>query len=68
MPTFLKPLLVRIIVMSKPMLRNLVTFSILILSSIVLIQAIRAWFVEQTDDGDSDTAIVVWVVHVINKV
>jgi hypothetical protein len=50
------------------MLRKLVTFSVLILSTMLLEQAIQAWFVEQTDDGDSDTALSVLVVHVINHV
>ena len=50
------------------MLRNFVTFSILILSTMVLVQAIQAWFVEQTDDGDSDTAFSIFVMHVTNQV
>lgn len=50
------------------MLRNLATFAILILSTVVLVQAIEAWFDEQTDDGDSDTSLSIFVMNLINQV
>lgn len=50
------------------MLRNLATFAVLILSMVVLVQAIEAWFVEQTDAGDSDTSLSICVMHLINQV
>ncbi|WP_290644194.1 hypothetical protein [Aquabacterium sp.] len=49
------------------MLRNLMTFLILILSTLVLVQAVQAWFVEQTDDGDSDVALSILFMHVIHQ-